>query len=226
MKITRTSWRIVLAIGLFIAVFQGVVSPAAGQTPSPPQVRDAAQAGLRTFLAGSPQALQGLGFGQQADIDQAILGDAFQVYTVSPERLLQVGDLPDLQHLAVPTPLWQFVVRGSGGAPRAMLTVGLVNGEWTAVALGAAGLAEQLVAVIGAWPPSAGYQHRLIRIYQAKADLVEVTRSGAMLGLVPCVSARMALNLSPSFDSRDLRPPTAAAAGLRPIVARALRAER
>jgi hypothetical protein len=223
MAIARARSKLLAATAL--VVWLASASMAFGQFP-PAAVVSAARSGLAAFLsAGDRQGLMRLGFRRESEIDQAMLGEGFQVFTIAPDRLLKTG-AADGPAMAVGTSLWQFLVVSDHDA-RATLTIDRMNGEWLAVSLGASGVADQLMAMVRRYPTSTGFQLRLVRVYQASADLVEVSQSGTVAGLVPLVSARVALGLpDQAFDAADLRPWPEVAAGLRPVVARAMQAVR
>ncbi len=226
MRSTRFTLRTFVAAAVFASI--AIVSTrASAEQPPPEDVLRAARSGIKAFLSsGEPQSVRLLGFTDRAEIDAATLGDAFPIYTVPPDRLLQRGSAPDLRALAVPTTLWQVIVVSRGTA-RSLLTIDRVNGSWTPVSIGSAGLASQLMTLIDTWPASAGYQYRLIRVYQATSDLMEVSQDGVPLGFVPFESARLAMRLSQaSFDPRDLRTSSEVTGILRPLVAKALQSQR
>lgn len=190
---------------------------AAGQAV-PPDVRSAAERGLQTSLAAGGTGLQGFPTGGPAP--GGAVGAGIQIFTVSPERLLGTSD-SDLRKLATPSGQWLFLVMSKDG-PNALLTVDRVNGAWTAVSIGAAGLARELAATFDRWP-SPTYQVRFIRSYQANAELLEVSRAGSVLGAVPFLSGRLALGGSGPFDPSDLWSMDRIVTRMRPIVRTAIR---
>lgn len=188
-------------IVLFVVVMLPSVV-AAGGIPST-EVVIAAREGLTTFLHEiNTQNLDRFGFYSQGDITGAELGMAFQVFTIPPDKILNYDpSISDLSSMIVPTNLWQFLII-SYGNPKSLLTVDFFNDQWTPVSIGASGLAMQLSKIIEAWPASAGYQYRLIKVYQAKSDLLEISLGDQVIGIVPLLSARMALG----FEKRDFDP--------------------
>jgi hypothetical protein len=207
------------ALALVAVAAAGASRPAVDQAP-PAEVRRAAQAGLGALLgAGGIGGNQRLGFPKAADAAEATIGDGVQVYTLPPDRILDPAEA-DVQALAVPTTLWQFIVV-NGSAPRAVLTVDRMKGEWTAVSLGASGLADQLTAMLGRWPLSS-CQLRLIRVYQANADVMEIAKDGTVIGYVPFLSARIALGAPGPFDPGDVWDGADVVGRLRPVVRAAL----
>ncbi|NVN91059.1 MAG: hypothetical protein HXX11_10710 [Desulfuromonadales bacterium] len=169
----------------FIALGQVVQ---AAESPSADVLR-AAEDGLTTFLK-SPgvRNLDKLGFSNTQEVDAAVIGQGFRISILAPAKVLaSVGD-EHLSTLSTPSDTWQFLVL-SGGIPKALLTVTLLDGSWTAVSFGAHGLAMELASVLEQWPAS-NFTHTLIRSYQAKSDFIELSDRGTILGVVPLISAR------------------------------------
>jgi len=151
----------------------------------PGEVIRAADEGLAIFLKDKPApARQYLGFEKREDVDSVVLGEGFPIYTIPPATFLKGDFSQSLQSLAVPTGLWQFLVV-SGGVPKALLTVDLVNGVWTPVSIGSVGLAREIGALMETWAPSDGYRCRIFRVYQAKSDFAELSKDGRVVGVVP-----------------------------------------
>ncbi len=213
------SLRHVVAVGLMLAV---PALPAQAQdAPGAAIVRAGARA-LPEFLRPIQEThLPQFGFPSRDAADAAELGVAFQVHTVDPRRLIAAEASVGLTDLAVATPQWQLVVMSHGRA-RAVMTVAPLDGRWRGVAIGASGLAAQLHDLVERWPAARGYRCRLIRVYQAASDAVEVRQDGRLQGVVPLASSRAALGLTPAFDPQDLRDTRDMAAALRPLVAAGL----
>jgi hypothetical protein len=94
-----------------------------------------------------------------------------------------------------------------------------MNNTWTPVSIGAAGLAKELQAVIEAWPVSSGYSYRLIRVYQAKAEFIELSHSDKVIGIVSLGSLNAAIGARKKvFDPADIRDPIDILSALRPAV--------
>lgn len=181
-------------------VFLLVLSGGLQAEVPPADVVNAAEAGLslfrsqESFPGGNP-------FGNlSADqLSSAVVGYGFQVYTVNPVRL--GNDKESRFHdMVVPMGVWRFVVV-TGDSPIALLTVANVDGRWSMVSVGGTGLAGEVSAVVGAWPEASGFTHRFIRVFQAKADFMEIRGGSESKGFVPFASARLALNL----DTSNLR---------------------
>lgn len=195
----------------------------AGSSP-PDDVKRAAVDGLKAFVKdGRMGKLRQLGFDTQADIDYSALGKGFQIFTIPPDRLLNGSAPQDIQTLAIPTNQWQFQIV-TGDKAKALLTVDIVNGVWTTVSIGSSGLAQQLAGFLASWPPASGYDFRLIRVYQAKSDFIELSKGGKVLGIVPLTSLLAATSggSATAYDPRSLRDPNEVLSNLRPVVKRNL----
>ena len=205
-----------------IAIFLVVILPSVVAARGIPatEVVIAATEGLTTFLHQiNAQNLDRFGFYSQADISGAQLGPAFQIFTIPPDKILSYDpSISDLSSMIVPTNQWQFLIISQGN-PKSLLTVDFFKDEWTAVSIGASGLAMQLSKITEAWPASAGYRYRLIRVYQAKSDFLEMSLGEKVIGIVPLLSARMALGSEKEdFDPLGLEDSRNILINLRPIV--------
>jgi hypothetical protein len=146
------------------------------------------------------------------------LQQGFRVYTVSPASLMECDGL---ETAVTPTGMWRFLVTANG-QPTGLLTVAQVNGEWTAVSFGGAGLAGEVSKVMAKWPTDKGYGFRFVRIYQARADFVEISNSGSSreAGFVPLTASRLALGLEGEFDPQVLLYNSEIITPLRDVVSR------
>ena len=100
------------------------------------------------------------------NISEAVLGTPFQLYTITPTKLLDAGDDTPVSSLISPTGSWLFPIVLDGKS-RAILTVEEMDGKWQAVTMGKAGLAEEMEKLNRQWPKANGYEPKLIAIYQA-----------------------------------------------------------
>jgi hypothetical protein len=149
------------------------VSTAYSQT-SPPEVIKTAQEGLQSFLNRVPLEARGqYGFTSRDDFQQARIGDAFNLYTMTPQALLSYSPGTPVTSLLSKTAMWYFPVIMHNQV-RAILVVDQVDGQWQAVSLGYAELARALERVGQRWPPAAGFHPQLIAVFQAKEYLVRV----------------------------------------------------
>ena len=140
------------------------------------QIREAAVRGLTSLLKAIP--IKDLGyynFSDQKELDQATLENPFRIYTIVPERILNYSPEVSVEEIISPTFVWLFPVI-SKGETRTLLTVDFMDGEWRAVAIGRSGLARQWASIMELWPSSEGYEHTFVRIFQAKADFVIISR--------------------------------------------------
>jgi len=180
---------------VLILVFQvSFLLPAHSMPPE--EVVNAARNGLKNFLAAvQPQDLKILGFLNQSEADNAELGEGFQLYTIHPDDVLSYREnLGDLSSMLIPTDEWQFIILTKGQA-KSLLTVDLMGNRWEAVGIGGARLARQLAEIVERYPSNAGYGHKFIRLYQARSDFVEISNEGRTIGIIPLVSARIAMGL-------------------------------
>ncbi len=162
----------------------------------PTEVAKAAEKGLVGFLSpgGFPAGEAGIGDWTEAKIDYG-----FQVYTVNPDTLINDRE-STLHAMLIPTGIWRFVV-SNAGHPAALVTVANVDGRWTAVSIGGTGLAKEIHAIATAWNGQKGFEARFIRVFQAKADLMEITKGDDVLGFVPFQSAKVSLRMN-SLETR------------------------
>lgn len=227
MKALRNEFFSNLMIIAFVSILQVIfVSSAKGMPPE--EVVSAAEQGLISFSQNIPsQNLSQLGFLSQDEISKSQLGEAFQVYTIHPNDLLNFGqNISDITSLLTPANLWNFLILVNGQA-KAVLTVDFFNDQWTAVGIGSSGLAIQLQKTIESWPLSSGYQYKLIRIYQARADFIEISQDGKVIGLIPLTSGRIAMGLADrNFNASDLHSPENILAGIISIVKENLQREK
>ncbi len=214
----------VLLVFVFILLMPCIT---VGESP-PYDIKNTAKEGVTVFLNDSRSShLHRLGFESQADVDNAELGDGFHVFTIQPNKLLNETAVQDLDDLVAPTTQWQFLIRVRGKA-KALLTVDLVNGKWVPVSIGSAGLAKQLSDVLEAWPTTSAYQYKLIRVYEAQADFIELSQEGKKIGILPLTSLLTAIKAGEknTFDPRDLRHSTEVLTDLRPVVRENIRSKR
>jgi hypothetical protein len=165
----------------------------AAEEVAPMGAIQAAEKGIAEF----PPAVPG-----QTGLVNAKLQTGFQVYTASPAELMKSSHIGSI---IIPTGVWRFVVV-SNEQPAALITVQQVNGQWTAVSMGGATLAVEISKIMEKWPKADGYTHRFVRIYQARADFVEISRASDEHepGFVPLSSSRVALGITGQFDPQTV----------------------
>lgn len=202
----------------FILLFKLPFVFSADEEP-PIGVFNAALEGMKTFLKDyHAQKLNQIGFANQNEVNDAILSKGFRVFTLHPDSLKNLNVLQDLSSIATPTNLWQFIILTHRKAA-SLLTVDNVNNKWTAVSIGSFELSKQLNKFIETWPASKGYQYRLIRVYQATSDFMELLYANKVIGIIPLTSGRIAMNLEKQeFDPFDLHTSSDILVNIRPIV--------
>jgi hypothetical protein len=214
-----------LALCGLVAIAGLAATVAAGQKaqgpPVPADVRSVADGGMKAFLqAEGGKGLDRLGFRAAREVANASVGDGLRIYRVDPQRLLDRTDAASFDDVVDKTDRWQMLVM-DGTTPKAVVTVDRHEGALAAVSLGAAGLAEQLNTSLGRWPATS-YDLRLIVSRQANAELLEVSQRGRVLGVVPLISARVALADGGSFDANELWPVASTIVRMRPLVRQAM----
>jgi hypothetical protein len=223
MKRPNMSRSVLLVFALLLFI------PCIAASESPPyDIKKAAKEGIHIFLKdGRSSNLHHLGFESQADVDSAELSEEFHIFTIRPDKLLNESAVQDIDDLVVPMTQWQFLIRVRGKA-RALLTVDLVNGKWVPVSIGSAGLAKQLSEISAVWPMDSGYQYRLIRVYEAQSDFIELSRRGKKIGILPLTSFLQAIKAGEkkTFDPHDLRYPKEVLTDLRPVVRENMQSKR
>lgn len=186
-----------LSIVFTTVVFLGLIAFSFAEAKGIPiGVFKAAQQALKEF----PMIKAELSRESKTSSAKISLGEFFRIYTVNPVELVEAKEAQrSFSSFIIPTFTWRVLVIVNG-KPHSLLTIDKVDGEWKAVAWGAKELAKELFQLRKEWP-SREYSLRFVRIYQARADVVQVVdREGKEKGYVPLISARVALNLSPEFD--------------------------
>ena len=145
----------------------GYLSAGAFAETAPPEAIAAAEAGLLPFLELiTPEDMSHFGLSPGDKISEAVLGAPFQLYTITPTKLLDAKDDTPVSSLISPTGSWLFPIVLDGKS-RAILSVEQMDGEWQAVTMGRSGLAGEMEKLNGQWPKAKGYEPKLIAIYQA-----------------------------------------------------------
>ncbi|HEY6872002.1 MAG TPA: hypothetical protein VI298_04645 [Geobacteraceae bacterium] len=188
-------------------------------------LKKAAREGMKAFLR--PDRLDYLhyhGFESQADLENAVLGEGFEVFTIPPGKLLDESAPLDLQTLVTSTNSWDFLIV-VGKKAKAVVTVGLDGGEWMPLEFGSSELADQLSDFLAAWPASSGYRYRFIRIPSALSGLIELSKEDKVVGIVPLTDflAMTKGRTTEAFNPSDVRDPKEVLTALRLVVKKSLR---
>ena len=124
-------------------------------------------------------------------LKDARIGYGFPVYTIDPDQLMHGRG--SMKSMARHAQQWRFVVL-LGERPIGMATVEQHGGRYQTVAYGAAVLSKDLDALVAAHGNADRSNLRLLRIYQARSDLLEVETAGGTR-FAPLYSARASLPL-------------------------------
>lgn len=207
----------------------GVAGPSAisgerGAADEAAEIRIAAEAGLRQYLAAIPRAgLEACGIPAAVPAEQISLGHPFPVHALSPAAAAGAEDGTAVDEILAPVSVYYVPVR-AGGAIRAILIVDRVNGEWKTVSLGHPVIGMALGRLSDEWPAGRGFRPRLVVVPQANELLFtipEVSRTnltrlagaggtdaaafasspGALTGLRD-VLPRLSRSLTPAGDLR------------------------
>lgn len=195
--------RAYLSTGVFISFFICLSLAVGGQplmaAEVPAAVQEAAEKGLPTMLQALPDNIvQQFNFSSPEELSQASLGTPFQVFTIHPDEILNYGAGTSIEAIISGTDQWFFPVTVNDQV-RTLLAVARIGEQWQAVSIGSSGLGQQWTDTVAQYDSSAGYTHKLVRIYQAKADFVLLGGTGGDK-LVPLDAGRIALGY------RDAQP--------------------
>jgi hypothetical protein len=126
------------------------------------------------------------------DLKEARVSYGFPVYTIDPPELM--AGRGSIQGMARQTPQWRFVIT-LRNRPIGMATVERHQGKFETVSYGAAVLAKDVDAMMNFHGNADKSNLRFVRIYQAKADLLEVVGQDGRARFAPLHSARESLLL-------------------------------
>lgn len=127
------------------------------------------------------------------DLKDAVIGHGFPVYTIDPPELLAGRGY--MKGMTRSTGQWRFVVM-LNKRPIGLATVEQNNGKYETVSYGASVLAKDVDALMGIHGNAEKSNLRFVRIYQARADLLEVAdRTDGRIRYAPLHSARESLLL-------------------------------
>ena len=184
-----------------------VVMPAVGFAGAPPPQKaiDAAMQGVHDFLvSGDATTLQTVGFNSKHEAENAVLGEAFEVFTIPSGGLSDLAS-HDLRSLLVAKNEWIFLVKVDG-QPRTTVVVKLVDGNWVPLWAGAKGLGKVLGDLANAWSASSGYRYKYVHVPDMKAGFVSLENGDDVMGFVPSNSllAKMTGKRPEKYDPRKL----------------------
>lgn len=174
-----------------------------------PQLRDALQRAakreLRTFIAQLRRDIKAgtlpdqfpLDIDDLSDLRSASLGDGYQVHTLDPDALMEGAKR--VEDMVVPLDIWNFFIMVEDRVIGQM-SMEKINGKWMLGNIGSYGTAQSVREAMTQNRSSRDF--RFVRIYQAKADLMEVDL-GEGKQYLPLVSARYSLGLPKDTRSMD-----------------------
>lgn len=193
-KLGKKSLILILALSFCMVMCTTVSLLWAEEVPA--EVRAAAESGFKSLLQKIPgEALAYFNFNNLGEVEKSVLGEPFRMFTIPPELILNYsGSDMAVEKMISPTPIWIFPVVADGKV-RTFITVDLVGGEYQAVSIGSSSLAKEWASVVEKWPPSAGYKHTFVRIYQATSDFILLSQDGQAGGMVALQAARVSLGL-------------------------------
>lgn len=188
--------------------------------PLPAELKIEAKKQVATLKGFSIDSLHSLGFDSLSDVDNAELGEGFEVYIIDALKLLDETTPQDIQSHVSSTNVWYFPVLIDGKA-KSLLQLRLKAGKWVLVGIFPLKLAKEMVDIRAAWPESAGYQYRFVKIQQASSDIIELFLKGKAIGVIPLSSYSRIDKKGKSteeFNPRDIRDPKEVLTTLRPVV--------
>lgn len=141
---------------------------------TPDEVRMAAETGLPEMLNAIPEGFESYyGFKNREEFDNAYIAEAYQLCTISPEKLNMAYQG---NHYIDALKVWRFPVI-CAGQTRSLLTVAQINGEWKAVEIGAAGLAAEFNDLEKNFSQANKSKARvLLRLFQLESDYLVLVR--------------------------------------------------
>lgn len=190
-----------LAFGSAPAAAQNVNRAAAAQASATnAAAMAAAQRDLSAFInqlllqrAGAPLADFPLDVKDVAELKDARIGYGFPIHTIDPDQILTGKGR--MKNMARHANQWRFVVM-AGERPVGLATVERQNGRFETVAYGASVLSKDLDKLVARHGNADRSNLRLVRIYQARSDLLEVTGAGGTARFAPLLSARTSLAMA------------------------------
>lgn len=186
---------ILLSLIMILLVFPAVCFSDEGPSS---EIVNVAEEGLAFIKANfSIEQLQRLGFKSQQEINEATLGEGFQMYTVYQNVLLDESN-KDLHAMSVPLDRWRFPVKSSERCI-VLVDIGLLNGKWTFCGIGEAGLVQKIDALTKTWPKTEGNNFRIILIQKTPENYIAITQAEQVIGFLPMRSA------DNDFTQQDLK---------------------
>ncbi|HEY5973693.1 MAG TPA: hypothetical protein VIU41_03035 [Geobacteraceae bacterium] len=201
----------------FIYVMSVSCLATAGDAP-PDGFKEVAKREITSLNVFSIQSIHDLGFESLSDIEKVGLGKGFEIFTINPDKLLDETSSQDFQSLVSTTNVWYFPLVVEGRS-KSLLKLRFTEGKWFPSGMGSSKMAKEMADFMEAWPASAGYHFRYIRVFQASSDFIELSQNGKLLGLFSLFSlTRTPGRVAGAFTSSDLLNPKVVLLELRPSV--------
>jgi hypothetical protein len=176
-------------------------------TPGTGAAHAAARRDLARFIAQQLQPGQGnkladlpFDVANLADLKDAVIGYGFAVHTVDPADLL--AGRGSMQQMTRATGQWRFVVM-LDNKPIGLVTVEKNQGRFETTAYCGAVLAKDIDALMNQHGNAERSNVRFVRIYQARADLLEVSgQNDGTVRFAPLHSARQSLGMQGTSEAK------------------------
>ncbi len=127
---------------LLCMVFALFVVPQLGAQEAPPEVIQAAEEGLPSFLLHiTPATMEGYGFSEDDNLDEAFLGRPFLQYFLYTRQILNYEERDTIYDVLTGSSEWYFPIM-IGDEARCLLLVAKIDNEWDMAAAGYAGTAK------------------------------------------------------------------------------------
>jgi hypothetical protein len=152
--------------------------------------------------------LRYFGFENQADIDNAELGEGFRQFMINTNKLLDEPGPWDFQSLVNPNSIeWYFPIVANGKI-KTLISVRFSDGKWRFAEIGRARLAIELSNINTRWPATSGYHSRYIFMLGSVHTFIELSMGGKIIGIIDLFN----LSNTPGravgeFRPEDLRDP-------------------
>lgn len=141
-------------LSLFLLVL--FASPQVSAKDVPPEVIQAAEEGLPIFLSGiTPEVMEDFGFSNNDNLDDAVLGRPFQEYFISKTVIENYSEGNNIYDVLTAPIMWYFPIMISDEI-KCLLGIDKMDGNWEAVFIGYAPIAQLVALARQVWPISEG----------------------------------------------------------------------
>lgn len=144
--------------------------------PTPDEITQAAQDGLRRFLALD---LSSCGIPTNITPQQVTLSRPFRLFKITPQALAAYRAGATITDMALPTDQ-HYLLAQIAERTTCLLVIDRVEDQWRAVSLGCPQFAVELGRVLAAWPEAKGYHPQFIVMRQAGQILFTIPEQDAV----------------------------------------------